>query len=503
MPKSIVTRWSVRLLTPLVLLTYFAAAAPSVVADDPALEAWITTETGVAKQRLFANISPPDCAAGTVVASPSKVHPDYFYHWVRDGALTMDEVVSLYEQAPNDPTLQTLKDYAALSRVHQTFTPGRNANTNLGEPKFLVSGAVFDGPWGRPQNDGPALRAMTLIRFARRMLDDGDAAYVAALYDGRLPTHSVIKADLEYVSHHWQDRDVDLWEETRGRHFYTRMAQHRALRVGTEFARQMNDGGAADFYEGQAGQLEDAISGHWDQNRGYVLATLEPDRTDFKPSQLDVSIILASLHTDAPDDPFFGPTDDRILATAQALTGMFRGHFIINQIVSNGEGRALQPGIGRYEEDVYDGDGFSGGNPWFLATAALAELCYEAAAQWADAGQIAVTDRNVDFLRSAIASEGSSVTIAPGDEVDDDPRFRLMITALIEYGDGWLRRIRHHCDQTTGALSEQFNRDNGFMQGAHDLTWSYAAVLTACDARHRAKERLTALVPVAATGGVN
>jgi hypothetical protein len=44
--------------------------------------------------------------------------------------------------------------------------------------------------------------------------------------------------------------------------------------------------------------------------------------------------------------------------------------------------------------------------------------------------------------------------------------------------------LLRHCDQTTGALTEQFNRDTGIMQGATDLTWSYAAVLTAF--RHRA-----------------
>ena len=34
-----------------------------------------------------------------------------------------------------------------------------------------------------------------------------------------------------------------------------------------------------------------------------------------------------------------------------------------------------------------------------------------------------------------------------------------------------------------GRLPEQFNRHHGFRQGAENLTWSYAAFLSAIDAR--------------------
>jgi Glycosyl hydrolases family 15 len=33
----------------------------------------------------------------------------------------------------------------------------------------------------------------------------------------------VIKADLDYVSSHWDAATFDLWEEVNGAHFYTRM----------------------------------------------------------------------------------------------------------------------------------------------------------------------------------------------------------------------------------------------------------------------------------------
>ena len=42
------------------------------------------------------------------------------------------------------------------------------------EAKFLLPDATpFSGPWCRPQNDGPGLRAITLISYANQLLDEG------------------------------------------------------------------------------------------------------------------------------------------------------------------------------------------------------------------------------------------------------------------------------------------------------------------------------------------
>jgi hypothetical protein len=67
------------------------------LADDAKLNAWIDREAGVATTKLFANISPSGTATGVVIASPSQQDPNYFFHWVRDSALTMNQVMNLYE----------------------------------------------------------------------------------------------------------------------------------------------------------------------------------------------------------------------------------------------------------------------------------------------------------------------------------------------------------------------------------------------------------------------
>ena len=67
----------------------------------------------------------------------------------------------------------------------------------LGEPKFMVDLQQFTGAWGRPQRDGPALRAIALTRYARWLIKNG---YKATALDTVWP---VIKNDLAYVTQYW------------------------------------------------------------------------------------------------------------------------------------------------------------------------------------------------------------------------------------------------------------------------------------------------------------
>ena len=50
-------------------------------------------------------------------------------------------------------------------------------------------------------------------------------------------------------------------------------------------------------------------------------------------------------------------------------------------------------------------------------------------------------------------------------------------------------------------MSERLNRDTGIMQGATDLTWSYAAVLTAFQQRAIARKEARRLQPQPAPVG--
>jgi glucoamylase len=58
----------------------------------------------------------------------------------------------------------------------------------------MPSGAAFTGDWGRPQRDGPALRATALIAYGRWLISNG---YTSAATNIVWP---VVQNDLNYVA---------------------------------------------------------------------------------------------------------------------------------------------------------------------------------------------------------------------------------------------------------------------------------------------------------------
>ena len=442
------------------------------------LSSWINSESRLALTYLIDNISPPGTAPGVVVASPSRVNPNYYYHWVRDSGLVMDTVVKLYQGATstNERThyFQMLSDYVSFSRGNQ-LTP--NWSGGLGEPKFNVDGSAYNFSWGRPQNDSPGIRATALIHFANQLINEGQIAWVQTrLYNPNQAGGTVIKEDLEYVSQHWRESSFDLWEEVKGKHFYTKMVQRRSLIEGADLADRLGDIGARDWYRLQASQLENEIRKHWDDSRGYLVATLNPEaQRPFKPSGLDVAVVLGVLHGYASDG-FYGPTSDQVLKSAAKIRAAFQNVYGINANLNVGTA------IGRYPEDTYNGFTTAGeGNPWVLATNAFAELYYRAANEWEKQGAIPLTADNILVFTQLLGHTlpGLQANISLGSQ---QTQFTQILQAVRATGDSFLDRTRLHAF-SNGRLSEEFNKSTGYMQGARDLTWSYASVLTALWAR--------------------
>jgi glucoamylase len=440
------------------------------------LDEWVTSENPTATRKLLAALG----RNGAVVASPDESTPgqNYYFHWIRDGALTMDVVVTLYANAPNDERRaeysKLLRSYLAFSRKNQT-EPQPSGFTGLGEPKFLVSGAVFPNTWGRPQNDGPALHSITLCHWAQLLLDENDNDPVV-----QNEVKPVLLDDLAYVRQHWPDKCTDLWEEVRGKHFYTQMVQRRALLDGAKLLDRVGESSFANDCRGQLPPLETSLAQYFDANKNYILATLDAAGDGHgKTSQLDVAVVLATLRGETADQPFFSPSDDRVLATVAAVRQAFVAKFPINQRTTDDDGRPMEPAIGRYPEDKYNGANDTEGNPWFLTTSAYAEHAYRTRKLYVDTGSIDVTDRNLSFLTHALNAGGSSTVLTTGETIHaSDPRFSAINGGLTVVGDGYLRRVRSSA-AADGSLSEQFKGTTGSMTGAVDLTWSYAALLTA------------------------
>jgi glucoamylase len=375
------------------------------------------------------NATMPDVKPGMVVASPSRSNPDYYFDWVRDTALTYRALVDYYE-LKKDPKIKkmifTWIEAEAYRQNQPTFT-------GLGEPKYFVNGAGYTGAWGRPQNDGPALRALTMIKFARILIKEGNHDYVVRnLYSGVIPANSVIKKDLEYVAHNWRDPSFDLWEEEMGMHFYTLLAQHTALQEGAKLALDLADGGAQGFYNQQAGFIGSFLKNEFlDSNIGIKTTIRRVNGgLGYKNSNLDVAPLLALLHT-SPYQKVFAFNSAPVKKYIASLIQTFSSLYAVNRTFPE-----LGVSIGRYPEDRYDGYGTNGqGNPWFLSTIALGEYYC----------------------------------------------FTLNETRFVKYNDlieKQFSRVLFHSDRK-GAMSEQFNQNSGGMQGARQLTWSHNAFMTA------------------------
>lgn len=187
---------------------------------------------------ILANIGPRAGAAdGVIIASPSTSAPDYYYTWTRDASLTLNRLVPLLVGGKYYPAWAPSADSANASEplveelirdfiradagIQVEPNPSGNLYTGgLAEPKFNVNGSAYWGSWGRPQRDGPALRALALMPYAQWVLDRGfpaDVEFVAQnMWDPtavRTPG-STVKNDVEEVACCWSRVTFDLWEET-------------------------------------------------------------------------------------------------------------------------------------------------------------------------------------------------------------------------------------------------------------------------------------------------
>lgn len=67
-------------------------------AQSSTVDAYIASESPVAKANMLANIGPSGSKAqgvnsGVVIASPSVENPDYFYTWTRDSSLVFQTII--------------------------------------------------------------------------------------------------------------------------------------------------------------------------------------------------------------------------------------------------------------------------------------------------------------------------------------------------------------------------------------------------------------------------
>ncbi|KAL5641598.1 hypothetical protein ACGC1H_001916 [Rhizoctonia solani] len=449
------------------------------------LRDWITHEALLSERKIFDQLGPTIGAAeGLVVASPSTSHPDYFYTWTRDSALVTASIMNRLAAGENE--LEAALRLYSYSQAKLQSTCNRSGCPNhggLGEPKFNVDGTPFEGDWGRPQRDGPALRAITLIRFANYLLDRGTSAdrdFVSQfLYNHDTSSgKSVIKNDLEYTSHSCFDPSFDLWEEKQDLHFFTLVACRKALRSGAALATRLGDLGAADWYQQQFSVMNSRIldSGMFRYPDGSYRAYANPDSLGRRG--IDSAVLLAILAAGEAEDPNFGPTAPAVLASVKLYVDAFRGKYSIANSSDQLFGIAPVP-TGRYPEDKWDGyetGPDTMGNPWYLCTAAVPHLIDWALAEFMLAGNITMTDVSLPFFKQFVSVKSGAVLTRGSTE------FNATLIGMRAWSDGFYK-ILQQFQGPGGVLYEQFNKNTGEPQGASNLTWSFAAFADAARAR--------------------
>ena len=397
----------------------------------------------------FGKLSEPGC----VIAAPSypgntpDIDQNYVYHWVRDAAITIAEVAAAVAAGSGDD--EALVDYVTFANLCQA-----NATPTLAHACYAIDGT--SRPW-MEQADGPAVQTSAILRFFDRL--DATTQGVA---------RAVMQTNLDFLLTAYQGVTRNLWEEVDGFSFFARSTQLACFRA---VAASHVGLAVPDELPSAIAWLETALAEHWNGTIYVsVLAPppgsdpnlVPPPATGYDPN---IDIICAALYGAVP------VTDPKLLATAAALRQQWEDPNSAYFYPVNGVDKKLGfgPLLGRYPADHYDGDvahPVPGGHPWVLCTANLAELYYRVANALDRDGQAPADPLAKPFF-AQVGAEGSDAA-ATG-------------AAVRAAGDAALRAILRHSDHLE--LSEQFDGWSGYERSVRNLTWSYAAFLSAVRAR--------------------
>jgi len=384
-------------------------------------------------------------APGCVLASPSwentatHVTQDYVYHWTRDSAIVALELAWAYANGTL-PDNQPLIDYVAFSLTCQ------QSAGDFDRACFYIDGT--QRPWTN-QADGPALQTLALLAMYGQIDPSAQAT-----------ARTLIDANLNFLAGAYRGETFNLWEEEYGYSFFARSAQLRCFQA---IAANTIGITVPSWLPDALTWLTSALDSHWN---GEVYQSVLPVPADYRaPYDPNIDIVQAAIYGAE------SVTDPRLLATAAQLRAQWDDSGSKYYYPINGADAAtgLGPLLGRYPGDVYDGDtdALVGDHPWALTTANFAELYYRVAARINSSKTVPVDSLSASFLAQA----GVTPSAAPADAV----------AALRAAGDAMLQAIVYHSDHLE--LSEQFDAVTGFEKSVANLSWSYAAFLSAVRAR--------------------
>jgi glucoamylase len=498
------------------------AAGASVPAPNGkgTLAAWIERQCAVSASLMLAAISATHLvkerrgfgqtirpARGSILASIAigswDPDPDYFFHWQRDSAVVVDALRHLIRDAAHSEVamlhckeflvfsdalnelngdaflkqagdfrknvepffLQYVRDDDDLLRIR--------GDRVLGEPRFNPDATLDISKWNRPQHDGPALRALALMRlWAQDVMDAAD----------RVLMRKLVLTDLGFLARHWRERSFDIWEEELGEHYYTLLLQFAALEDGALWAGR-TDVAALEFAQTchmTSREIAAALDEFWSPVKGYYLSRRNVE-SGVPGKDLDFAVVLGVVHA-ARQAGAHSVLDVKVMATLARLENLFERSYPINQDRPENRG----PAMGRYADDHF----FSGGAYYFL-TLGAAEFYYALAEAMASGAALPVAAENEEFL-SRLGLSKTHSGLSPQMQREHD--FKI----LLDRGDQFMATVAAFTPPS-GELSEQFDQKTGAQTSAKTLTWSHAAFISAA-ARRKAALRIASSMPLGSFG---
>jgi glucoamylase len=439
---------------------------------------------------------------GSVLASPVCAHydpdPDYFFHWFRDAAIVVDAlrvavlagftersgVARLSELLQFTRALHLLEGGEFLERSHfrtkvqpaflQYLRPDAEIATLSGDAVLADARVNPDGTpdftrWSRPQNDAAGLGTIALLRWWREFPElRRDPTLDSLLID-------VIRTDLAFTLARIHEPCVGIWEEGSGHHYYTQLVQAEALQRGAEWLEARGESDSVHAARLAAEETLAILDGLWSEADGFYRSQAATGPAD--AAHLDIAVILAVLHAGRAEGRH-SVLDPHAQATLAALEELFETEFAINRARPQDRG----PALGRYASDRY-----YGGGAWYLTTLAAAEFYFKLAHSLRSAAAMPVVPANERFRQR----------LAPTSAARREDWARL----AGERGDAILRTVRAFTP-ASGELSEQFDRSTGAQTSAKNLSWSYAAFITAAASRAEAGRSIRAADPGAMPAGM-
>ena len=282
---------------------------------------------------------------GMIIASPSN-DPPYKYHWIRDSALVMRVMISEYEKYKDDKSLIYILNYIENEYDIQNL----KTLTGLGEPKINIDCTPYNDPWGRPQNDGPALRCINLLKIYKLLKNDYQNIIEKIVI-------TMIEKDIKYIIENYNNICFDLWEEIKGWHFYTRVVQLKCIKEYILLKKELDEYFKINIdieklYKSFLHNTKD----HIEENGGYI-SSFDINGNIIRKN--DASIILAFCHISFDKEILSYLPIEKAIINSNNLMDFFKNKY--NEHKMNF--------IGRYENDKY-----YNGHIWILCSLAIGQF---------------------------------------------------------------------------------------------------------------------------------